>query len=169
MTRQEYIKKFTSAAIDSTKGTNLFPSLVMAQAIVESANKYGVAGESTLAKQFNNHFGVKADPRWKGMKVNLQTREVYDGKSVMVGDYFRVYENPEQSFKDRNDFLTLNPRYRKAGVFNATTPEAQAEALQKAGYATDPNYANLLKLIIKSYGLKKLDEAARKNELPGSV
>jgi flagellum-specific peptidoglycan hydrolase FlgJ len=169
MTRQDYIRKFTRAAIDSTKGTKLFPSLVMAQAILESSNKYGVAGASVLASQFNNHFGIKADSRWKGKKVNLSTREVYDGKDVIIGDYFRVYENAEQSFKDRNTFLSQNPRYRNAGVFNAPTPEAQAQALQRAGYATDPNYAQLLTLIIKSYDLKKLDEAARKNELSDSA
>jgi len=157
MTREEYIKRFTPAVVSSTKGTGLFPSVMMAQAILESSSKYGIAGGSMLASLYNNHFGVKADKSWKGKKVNLKTREVFSGKEVVIGDYFRVYDHPEQSFKDRNEFLLKNSNYRKAGVFNTTTPEAQAEALQKAGYATDPKYASLLKAIILKYNLKALD------------
>lgn len=163
MTREEYIAKFKEVVIDSVKGTGLFPSVMMAQAILESANKYGQPGASELASEYNNHFGIKADSKWKGKKVNLKTREVYDGKSVMEGHFFRVYENPALSFKDRNQFLIANPRYRKAGVFTASTPEGQAEALHKAGYATDPAYAQLIKFLIKKYKLKELDREAKKN------
>lgn len=167
MTRQEYIQKFKKAAIDSIKGTGLFPSVLMAQAILESSNAQGQPGLSLLSRKYNNHFGVKADKSWKGKKVNLQTGEVYNGVNVVVGDYFRVYDNPAQSFKDRNEFLVKNPRYTKAGVFKATTPERQADALQKAGYATDPQYAAKLKSLIRTLHLKTLDELARKNESSG--
>lgn len=169
MTRQEYIDKFKNIVIDSVKGTGLFPSVMMAQAILESSNKYGVPGSTVLAKDYNNHFGVKADSSWKGKKVNLQTREVYNGKNVMIGDFFRVYNNPADSFKDRNEFLLRNSNYHRAGVFLATTPEMQAEALQKAGYATDPKYANVLKALIKMYNLKALDEIAAKNDSSSEV
>lgn len=164
MTRKEYIARFGKYAIESTKGKDLFPSVLMAQAILESSDANGVPGASVLAKVFNNHFGVKADKSWKGKSINLKTREVFDNKAVMIKDGFRVYENPLQSFIDRNEFLARNTRYKAAGVFNAKTPEEQAEALQRAGYATDPNYANTLKALIRTLKLKELDELAKKNE-----
>jgi flagellum-specific peptidoglycan hydrolase FlgJ len=157
MTREEYIKKFTPAVINSVKGTGLFPSLMMAQAILESSDKNGIPGASTLARLYNNHFGIKADKSWKGKKVNLLTREVFSGEDAMIDDAFRVYDNPEHSFRDRNEFLLKNSNYRKAGVFTASTPEAQAEALQKARYATDPKYASILKALILKHNLKVLD------------
>lgn len=164
MTRKEYIAKYGKYAIESTKGKGLFPSVLMAQAILESSDSNGIPGGSVLAKDYNNHFGVKADKAWKGKSINLKTREVFNNQSVMIKDGFRVYENPLQSFIDRNEFLARNSRYKTAGVFSATTPEAQAEALQRAGYATDPNYASTLKALIWTLKLKDLDEQAKKNE-----
>lgn len=164
MTRKEYIAKYGKYAIESTKGKGLFPSVMMAQAILESSDSDGVPGASVLAKTYNNHFGVKADKEWQGKTINLKTREVYDGKNVIIKDGFRVYDNPLQSFIDRNEFLARNSRYKAAGVFNAKTPEEQADALQRARYATDPNYANTLKALIRTLKLKELDDLAKKNE-----
>ena len=151
-TRLDYIKQFTDATISAAKGTGLFPSLFMAQAILESGN-----GQSTLAKKYNNHFGIKATRAWKGKVIDMKTREVYNGNEVYIKDGFRWYNNPESSFKDRVRFLKRNPRYAKNGVFTAKTPEEQADALQRAGYATAPNYASTLKWIINKYNLKSLD------------
>lgn len=158
MTRQEYIEQFKNVVLEVTKGTGLFPSLMMAQAILESSDLKGVPGNSTLARVYHNHFGIKADKNWTGKKVSLITLEVFDGKSVTMGDYFRVYDEPAHSFKDRIEFLKRNQRYNKAGVFMAKTPEEQAEALQAAGYATDPNYAKILQSLIKKLNLYELDK-----------
>jgi flagellum-specific peptidoglycan hydrolase FlgJ len=157
MTRQEYIQKFRGVVIGAVKGTGLYPSVMMAQAILESSDKKGVPGNSSLAKVYNNHFGIKADKSWAGKKVNMKTREVFDGKDVIIGDYFRVYEDALQSFKDRIQFLLKNKRYFNAGVFKSPTPEQQADALQAAGYATDPNYAKVIKGLIANLNLKDLD------------
>lgn len=158
--RTDYIKKFSNAVINAAKGTGLFPSLFMAQAILESGN-----GQSSLAKKYNNHFGIKASRSWKGKVIDMKTREVYNGKDVYIKDGFRWYNNPKDSFKDRVDFLKNNPRYTKHGVFSAKTPEEQADALQRAGYATSEKYASTLKWIIRKYDLKALDELMlKKNE-----
>jgi len=157
--RQEYIKTFSDVAIKAAKGTGLFPSLFLAQAILESAN-----GKSLLASKYNNHFGIKASKGWTGKVIGINTREVINGQDVYVKANFRWYDNPLDSFSDRAKFLLQNPRYKNAGVFTAKTPEQQAEALQKAGYATDPNYAKLLSVIIGKYNLKLLDEIAKKKE-----
>ncbi len=144
-------------------GTKIFPSVKMAQAILESTGKVKnewIAGASKLAFKYNNFFGIKdqANDEWHGDKVNLPTREVIKGKSVTVDSFFRVYDSPLASFQDHSKFLQKNPRYKKAGVFDAETPEEQAHKLQAAGYATDPNYAKLLIGIIQAYGLKDLDK-----------
>jgi len=158
--RTDYIEKYKSAVIAAAKDTGLFPSLFMAQAILESGN-----GTSSLASKYNNHFGIKSGKSWTGKVINLKTREVFDGKEVYIKDGFRWYDNYLDSFKDRVKFLQNNSRYARHGVFTATTPEAQADALQKAGYATAPNYANTLKMIISKYNLKSLDVELKKKEL----
>ena len=158
--RLDYIKKFSQMVVNAAKGTGLFPSLFMAQAILESGN-----GQSYLALRHNNHFGIKATQSWKGKVVNVSTREVYNGQTTYIKDGFRAYNYPEQSFRDRVKFLKENQRYTTFGVFTAKSPEEQADALQRAGYATDPNYAKMLKSIINTYNLKSLDEmASKKNE-----
>ncbi|OFY36258.1 MAG: hypothetical protein A2W91_05580 [Bacteroidetes bacterium GWF2_38_335] len=145
--------------VKAAKGTGLFPSLFMAQAILESGN-----GQSSLAKIYNNHFGIKATPDWKGKVVRMSTREVFNGNEVYIKDGFRWYEDPADSFKDRVKFLQENSRYKKNGVFTAKSPEEQADALQKAGYATDPNYASTLKMLISKNKLKELDSISDKKK-----
>lgn len=152
LTRQEYIKKYCQLAINATQGTGLFPSVMIAQGIVESNN-----GNSTLSSLYNNHFGIKADSSWTGKKVSLQTREVFDGKSVMIGDFFRVYNTVEEGFEDRIQFLKRNKRYTTFGVFNARTPLEQIEALKNAKYATDPLYVTILNQVLVKNNLAQYD------------
>lgn len=152
--RQIFIQKVAAPAQQACKGTGLFPSLMIAQAILESGE-----GKSGLSASYNNYFGIKAGGGWTGKTVTLPTREVLNGKSVTVQAAFRAYNSLLDGFKDRCKFLRDNPRYAKAGVFTAATPEAQAEAFQKAGYATDPQYAKLLCQIINGSGnLKQYDK-----------
>jgi flagellum-specific peptidoglycan hydrolase FlgJ len=158
MNRSEFIETFAPVVKHVAKGTNLFPSLFMAQAILESSDSKGIPGNSGLAKNHNNFFGIKVSKDWKGRKIIMKTREVLNGKSVMVDAPFRKYDTPEQSFSDRVKFLQDNKRYAKAGVFTAKTPYAQAEAFQKAGYATDPDYAKILQGLINKYSLYTLDD-----------
>lgn len=158
MTRQEYIHNFSAAAIKAVLGTGLFPSVKMAQAILESGN-----GESRLAREFNNHFGIKADVSWKGSRAYLTTREVFNGQPIYIDDSFRAYTNAADSFRDHTLFLKKNARYE--AVFSASSPEMQAEALERAGYATDPNYAELLISLINTHKLKRLDREMIKNAI----
>ncbi len=156
--RKVFVDKYTDAVINGVGNTGLFPSVKMAQAILESADKNGIPGNSQLAKLHNNFFGIKAGKSWKGDIVNMPTREVINGKSVMMSQVFRKYAKPADSFQDHTNFLMTNKRYITGGVFSASTPELQASALQKSGYATDPNYATTLVKIIDKYNLKTLDE-----------
>jgi flagellum-specific peptidoglycan hydrolase FlgJ len=160
MTRQsDFIRRFTKAVVDSVpSGSGLFPSVVMAQMIIESG-----WGESKLSSQYNNMFGIKATKNWKGEVVNMPTREVINGQEVTMTEPFRVYASKGASIKDRNRFLRNNKRYQMTGVFSAKSPEQQAVALQNAGYATDPRYASTLINVIKRHNLYALDELLKKN------
>lgn len=152
-TRSQFISTFGGIVRNAASGTGLFPSVFMAQAILESGN-----GNSTLTKKAYNFFGIKASPSWKGEIYTIKTKE-YDanGKEYYVNADFRKYPHPEDSFLDRVKFLVENSRYRNNGVFAAQTPEDQARALQRAGYATDPAYADLLIKLINQNNLKSLD------------
>lgn len=152
LSRSQFIEKYAPFSRVAAVGTGLFPSVFMAQAILESNN-----GNSSLTKEANNFFGIKASTGWKGETITKRTREVVNGQEIYVDAKFRKYPNALSSFLDRANFLIVNSRYKNAGVFTAKTPEAQADALQKAGYATDPNYANLLKSLITANNLKKYD------------
>ena len=114
------------------------------------------------SKVGNNMFGIKAagkkSPYWSGAAIKADTTEFIQGESGTYNLAFRKYDSIEASIRDHTNFLQVNSRYTKAGVFSAKTPEDQAIALQNAGYATAPNYASQLISVINSYNLKTLDQ-----------
>jgi peptidoglycan hydrolase FlgJ len=89
----------------------------------------------------HNLFGIKADQQWQGQHVNVSSLEYTNGKAKREFSNFRVYESYKQSFDDYVDFIKSNDRYRSALKSN-DNGESYIKALQDAGYATDPQYAN---------------------------
>lgn len=153
MSRAEWIKKYGPDAVRVAHGSGIFPAVMLSQAILESSGKVnGIyePAQSLLAKQANNLFGIKASPGWKGATISLKTGEYINGQYVTVTGIFRKYNSIADSFADYINFLKVNPRYTAAGVFSAMTPQEQADALQKAGYATDPAYSSKIKSIVES-------------------
>ena len=148
---EQFIATVAPAAQDTYKKDKIFPSVTLAQAMLESGE-----GTSSLTKQANNLFGIKAFS-WPGKTINMPTRENYNGKNVVIMGKFRAYNNWGESIEDHGNFLVSNSIYAKHGVFSATNYATQARALQSAGYATDPNYANELIGLIEEYGLNKYD------------
>ena len=150
----DFINQYSAPVISACSGTGIFPSIKMAQAILETG-----WGKSKVG---NNMFGIKAagkkSPYWNGSAINADTTEYIQGESGTYNLAFRKYDSVEASIRDHTHFLQNNSRYKKAGVFKAKTPEQQAQALQNAGYATAPGYAAALINIINSYNLKSLDE-----------
>ena len=129
---------------------NLFASLTIAQGGLETGWNTSPAG--------NNLFGIKADSSWTGKTFTSETYEDDgSGNLVQVTATFRAYDSISDSVLDRCKFLKENQRYTNAGVFTATTPEAQAQALKDAGYATDSNYVSKLTGIINNFNLKVYD------------
>lgn len=159
MTRPEFILKYYGDAKRATRGTGLFPETLLTQAILESLKSSGL---SLLAKQYKNYFGIKADRAWNGSVVSLTTAEYVNNRKITVRGtnklyasrsqaiaqganpvtFFRVYSNTEAGFRGWVQFLQNNRRYSK--VFNQKNPISQFIELQRAGYATDPNYSSLL-------------------------
>jgi flagellum-specific peptidoglycan hydrolase FlgJ len=162
MTREEFIRRFYPDTIAATKGSGIFPEVAIAQALVESADRRGVPYKSSLAVKYNNFFGIKADRSWKGKAVRLQTDEYFDPNvKTTIVDGFRVYNSFGESVRDYVKFLKENQRYTNAGVFKAKTPEAQIEAIKRAGYATSPTYAQTIKSIINANYNTMLDVAKK--------
>lgn len=154
-TPQQFIAAIKDGAVDTCRQfPGLFPSLLLAQACDESN-----FGNSGLSKDCFNLFGIKPGSSWKGQVKVYNTWEHIGGKDITVKAAFRKYDNFAQSLRDRNNLLNRVPTYRNHGVFSAKTPEEQAQALVKAGYATDPNYAAKLIRLIGEYNLKQYDPA----------
>jgi flagellum-specific peptidoglycan hydrolase FlgJ len=154
MNKQDFLEKFSLPIIDSTRGTGLLPSVKMAQAILETGWGNSFVGSA------NNLFGIKATgkhtPYWKGDYVMATTKEISNGQEITIQAPFRSYKSIADSIKDHTYFLQQYNRYKP--VFEAKTFEDQAQALQKAGYATATNYAKSLINLIKQNSLSELDK-----------
>ena len=98
-------------------------------------------------------FGIKATQDWAGERMLVHTREVIRGQSVMIDDWFRDYPTLDDGIADHFRFLSENRRYEQAGVFdpgNTKSDEDYFRALQRAGYATDPHYAESLMAVVRT-------------------
>ena len=131
--------------------------LILAQAALESG-----WGQRQIRKENGepsfNIFGVKANASWKGPTTEITTTEYENGAAVKVKAKFRVYSSYLEALSDYVGLLSRNPRY--TAVTQAATPEQGAQALQNAGYATDPNYARKLTSMIQQ--LKSMGEKVSK-------
>lgn len=152
MKPQDFISLIGVAAKASAKLSSVPASFTVAQAALESA-----WGESLLARQGKNLFGVKADPSWKGEVLTINTREFLRGTWVTVPARWRKYADWQVCMDDHAAFLHQNRRY--APCFQCATGDAFARAVAKAGYATDPDYAGKVVSIITQHQLAELDDA----------
>ena len=139
-----YVNTYSKIAINEMNKYNIPASITMAQGILESNS-----GKGSLALKSNNHFGIKCHKGWKGKKVYHDD----DAK----GECFRKYNNPEKSYRDHSVFLNSRDRYNFLFNYNKKNYVKWAKGLSKAGYATDPKYAEKLISIIERYELWKLD------------
>ncbi len=116
------------------------PGVLIAQAALETGWGQHVLHDSAGNSSFNL-FNIKADSHWRGERINVTTVEFKDGLAVREKADFRRYDGLQQSFADYVDFLTSSSRYQPA-LAAGTDAEDYMRALQRAGYATDPNYAD---------------------------
>lgn len=151
MKPEVFINLIKEGAIESYKKYNILPSITIAQAALESA-----WGQLHIE---NNLFGIKWTKGCGFKKVPRETIEYINGQRIKTIQYFRGYKNFNESIIDHAKILSM-PRYEK--VRGAKNYVEAAKALQEAGYATDPNYAEKLIKIIKQYKLYLIDEEAQK-------
>jgi LysM repeat protein len=142
---EAYIKKYRELAVEEMKRYHIPASITLAQGLLESG-----AGQSTLARKSNNHFGIKCGSDWYGKTVS------HDDDAR--GECFRAYKHPKDSYEDHSKFLAGRPRYASLFNLNITDYKGWARGLKKAGYATNPRYADQLIGIIELYELYKYDD-----------
>ena len=152
--QEAFIARAARAARATAKEYGVPAAVTLAQAALESDWGRAHMGDA------NNYFGIKAydkggvpqiGPIAKGF-ITLPTREVVNGRSITVNARFRAYKSMADSFRDHANFLKVNSRY--APAFDHTDePDAFARAIAKAGYATDPSYADKLIALMRQYEL----------------
>lgn len=147
----DYILKYKDLAISEMRRTGVPASITLAQGMIES--NYG---RSTLATRANNHFGIKCHADWTGPR--------YYQDDDKRNECFRKYNNVAESFRDHSDFLVSGSRYDFLFDLNQTDYQAWAKGLKKAGYATNPDYPDLLIRKIEDYGLYNYDDRSFKAE-----
>lgn len=112
----------------------------------------------------NAVFGIKATKDWKGKIYNAKTQECYDGVSfTTITDSFRAYNSLEDSISDYFDLITKTERYRRATI--SESPLECITAIKNGGYATDPNYINLVMSLIKDNNLEQYDNFEEYNNI----
>ncbi len=137
---KDYVEKYKGIAIREMKRTGIPASITLAQGILESAS-----GESILARNANNHFGIKCKTEWTGPKIYKDD----DTKN----ECFRVYPTADSSFRDHSNFLKYRPYYAALFELDPVDDTAWAYGLKKAGYATERDYPQRLLKIIDDYEL----------------
>ncbi len=146
----QYIEKYKLMAIEQMERYKIPASITLAQGLLESG-----AGTSRLAVKANNHFGIKCGSTWKGKYIRHNDN--------LMGEKFRAYDSPRESYEDHSLFLTTRAHYAPLFKLKITDYKGWARGLKKAGYATNPQYAQKLIKIIEDYDLMQYDRMSSTN------
>jgi LysM repeat protein len=144
MTVVQYINQYSAFAVDEMYRSKIPASITLAQGILESGN-----GNSRLAREANNHFGIKCKNTWTG-------KTMYEDDDAPQ-ECFRKYDAAIDSYRDHSNFLMKNTRYAFLFDLEPTDYKSWAHGLKKAGYATNPQYADLLITFIERHKLDRFD------------
>lgn len=147
-TEDQYIQKFAPYAVEEMEKYKIPASITLAQGLLETGG-----GQSRLALEGKNHFGIKCKEEWTG-KTMKHTDDA-------PNECFRVYEDPKQSYEDHSIFLATRKYYTKLFDLNPKDYKAWAHGLKKAGYATNPRYAYILIDKIERYKLYEFDNTSK--------
>lgn len=144
--QQSFVQKHWDSAAQAQRMTGVPAGFIVSQAALESGWGKGEIRHADGSPS-HNLFGIKAGAGWQGRTVDVVTTEYENGQPKKVTEKFRAYANYEEAFSDWAQLMARNPRY--AGVLQSGGNAREfADALQKAGYATDPNYAAKLASVI---------------------
>lgn len=143
-----YIENYKDMAIDQMRRYHIPASITLAQGLIESGS-----GQGRLARQAHNHFGIKVGGTWKGPYVVMADDR--------PDDRFRKYRTDDESYEDHSRFLVNGQRYRSLFSLKITDYKGWAYGLKRAGYATNPRYAEMLIGVIERYNLQQFDSYNR--------
>lgn len=146
--QQDFVKKLMPHAEKASSATGIPAHLMVGQAALESG--WG-RREIKMPDGSNSHnlFGIKAGANWNGKVAEVMTTEYHNGTANKQVEKFRAYDSYADAFKDYASTLSSNPRYAEV-LKQGDNAQGFATALQQAGYATDPHYADKLNKVIKS-------------------
>lgn len=147
---KNYINRYSTMAVDQMHRYGIPASITLAQGLLESN-----AGQSSLARKGNNHFGIKCGGRWNGRYMLIN--------DDAPNEKFRVYGSVRESYEDHSLFLKKGPRYAFLFDYKLTDYKAWAHGLKKAGYATNPRYAQMIIDVIERNDLARFDRTHRPN------
>jgi peptidoglycan hydrolase FlgJ len=147
-TQDEFVAGVRPYAQEAAKKLNLDPDVLIAQAALETGWGKFVIKDKQGNTSFNL-FNIKATDSWQGNKVNVSTLEFHKGVANKENANFRSYNSYAESFADYVKLISESPRYEKARSLSGNA-SAYLDALQEGGYATDPDYADKIKSILKS-------------------
>lgn len=151
-TEDQYIQKFALYAVEEMEKYKIPASITLAQGLLETGG-----GQSRLAQEGNNHFGIKCKDDWTG-KTMAHTDDA-------PNECFRVYDDPRQSYEDHSKFLAFRKYYQNLFNLDPKDYRAWAYGLKKAGYATNSRYATILIDKIEKYRLYEFDSSTSKEAL----
>lgn len=155
LSHQEFIDQLAPHAKELQQGYGILPSIILGQAILESN-----WGQSQLASQYKNLFGIKASGNQP--KVSLETKEYMNEQWITIQGDFKVYSSWKDSLDDHTMLFVNGTNWNPqlyVGVLTASDYRQAAQALQTAGYATDPGYANKIINVIETYNLEQYDHS----------
>ena len=147
-TLKEFIKNIWPHAQQAASKLGVDTDVLVAQSALETGWGKYVPKHTDGSNSFNL-FGIKADQRWQGEKVETDTQEFRHGVMQHEKASFRSYDSVSDAFNDYADFIMSNPRYQRA-LEHGYDAEAYARELQHAGYATDPDYAKKINRVRNS-------------------
>lgn len=144
----DFVRTHAAAAREASAQTGIPAEFMVAQAAHESG-----WGRQEIrhadGSPAHNLFGIKAGAGWKGKVAEITTTEYVDGQARKVSAKFRAYDSYAESFRDYAQLMKNSPRYGQV-VASASTAQGFAQGLQRAGYATDPGYADKLTRVINT-------------------
>jgi flagellar protein FlgJ len=156
---ESFIRKLWPMAKQAADKLGVAPEVILSQAALETGWGKHVINNAD-GQSSHNLFNIKADRRWQGDSATKGTLEYRDGVAVKEQAKFRSYDSYQESFNDYINFLQTQPRYQQA-LKQTHDPDKFIEGLHKAGYATDPAYADKIKRIMRSDTLAQLSQSSR--------
>ena len=151
LSAREFVGRVWPHAVEASRSTGISPQFLVAHAALESGWGRNEIRQSD-GSVTHNLFGIKAGKSWSGSSVEAATTEYVGGQAQSTVERFRSYGSYEEAFRDYANLLRNNPRY--GGVIGSQDGAEFAKGLQRAGYATDPAYADKLNRIINGPTLR---------------